>query len=145
MMKKLSILLLAIIAISCATKKRSNGCFFPAELSEKGQNSKIIEFKRIALMDTVTAVILGKIFYLKDSIPTTETEITLSSRRNKYKTSPDSLGQFKFSHIKSGDYTLRVWSRLCRELNVDTIKVLDGEVKKLVIGMGEMGQDDFSK
>lgn len=128
---------------SSTKKNTGNGCFFLSDLPEHGQDSKIVEFKRIAIMDTVTAVINGEIFSSAGKID--NQEILLTNKQNAYKVLSDSTGHFTFYHIQSGTYKLEVNVRLHRELKCDTLRVGTGDILNLIIAMGSMGKDDNPK
>jgi len=108
-----------------------------------GQNSKLIEFNRVAIIDTVTAIIEGKVLGFKDNELLPGTIIRLTNEDNKYETVSNIEGDFKFYHIQTGTYRLTADFIGHRQFVKDSLHLGTGDVLNLKIGMGSIGQDDF--
>lgn len=116
------IYLLVFVIISCSSSKNGNRC----------EHSKIVEFRRIAIMDTVTAIVEGKIFYLNDSSAIKKAAIELTNENHNYKIVSDTTGKFEFMHIAAGTYKI---STSYSELKGDTIRLGTGDKTELKIGI----------
>ena len=94
-------------------------------------------------MDTVTSILEGEIFGFKSNDTLPGARIELVNAENKFETESDRDGKFAFSHIESGKYILSTNYIGCRNLVSDSISLGSGNVVKVVIRMGETGQDDI--
>ncbi|MFH1003899.1 MAG: carboxypeptidase-like regulatory domain-containing protein [Bacteroidota bacterium] len=116
------IYLLVFGIISCSSSKNGNHC----------EHSKIVEFRRTAIMDTVTAIVEGKIFYLNDNSSINKATVELTNENYNYKTVSDTAGKFEFMHIAAGTYKV---STSYSELKGDTIHLGTGDKTELKIGI----------
>ncbi len=145
-MDRFMVLAISICFVGCSANKNNYRCALGAQNFPKfGQNSRVIEFKRIAIMDTITAVVEGKIVTINGSEPLPSAIVRLSNALNKWEVISDSLGQFKFYHISSGAYRLNSSNAGYRDLIKDSLYLGEGAVAQLIIGMGAIGQDDLKK
>lgn len=146
MRQQLNILAILFLTFGCSTTKTEYRCGLdPKNFPKHGHESRIIEFKRTAIMDTITAIIEGHIIALNDSGPLIAGAVQLTNEFNNYKVVSDTTGQFKFYHIPAGTYRLIATYVGYRQLASDSLHLGTGDITELIIGMGCLGQDDLKK
>ena len=139
-----NVLTILILIHGCTTTKTDYRCALdPENFPKYGQDSKVIEFKRTAIMDTITAIINGQITALADYEPLVAGNIELTNKFNNYQAISDTSGHFKFYHIAAGTYRLTAAYVGFRQLINDSIHLGSGDITTLKIGMGRKGQDDL--
>lgn len=131
-MKRLSYLL-AIIAINLSCNTKSND--INSRILPKGE-SRIIEFERIAIMDTVTAIINGQLVFIDNTENLKDGSIHLTNGMKIYKATSDSIGEFGFFHIAAGTYKLSASHVGYKELFEDSLHIGTGDIINLKIGLG---------
>jgi hypothetical protein len=96
--------------------------------------SRILEFKRTAMMDTITSVLHGQVISLcsKGAIPAI---VQLVNKNNTYNTTALSNGEFKFFHIQSGSYRVTATCPGYVNLKDSSIYLGTGDVSSLKIGL----------
>jgi hypothetical protein len=133
-----------LLCVGCLTQKAVYRCgLAPENFPKYGQDSKLIKFERIAIMDTITAVIEGEIVALIDQEPMVGGIIELSNEFYQYKETSNKAGEFTFYHISAGKYKLTVGYACFRTLVKDSLYLGSGDIAELKLGMGSIGQDDL--
>ncbi|GAB3202147.1 hypothetical protein GCM10027293_26880 [Pontibacter aydingkolensis] len=94
----------------------------------------ILERKEIGIMDTLTVNVFGKVFNPKIRIDLPHADVRLSNNQNLYTANCDKNGEFKFTHIPSGKYQIRV-SFIGYTGLTDSVEFKTGEIVELNIKM----------
>lgn len=95
--------------------------------------SRILSFRRVVMMDTVTAVLHGQAASLchKAALPAT---VQLVGPAN-FRTVADAAGKFRFMHIPAGAYLLSATCQGYGALAGDTIHLGSGDGSEVSIGL----------
>lgn len=95
---------------------------------------RILSFRRVAMMDTVTAVLHGQVASLcrKVALPAT---VQLAGPAS-FRTVADAAGKFQFMHIPAGTYRLSATCQGHGALTGDTIHLGFGAGSEISIGLG---------
>ena len=86
-------------------------------------------------MDTITAVIKGKIFNTSEMQQIANVELQLKRDTINYQTLTDSLGDFEFIHISAGKYLLNTKHLDYQSIENREIIVGSGTINKMVISL----------
>jgi hypothetical protein len=95
-------------------------------------------------MDTITVIINGKIMNSNHE-DLVAGSIELKNNNSLFKVNSDTLGKFQFSHIPAGKYSVSAQYVGHRPLENDSIVLVAGDIIKMEIEMGHVGQDDLKK
>src|ERR1035441_9739479 len=96
-----------LLVVSCTTTKTKYVCGTDINLYPKhGQDSKLIEFTKIASMDTIPSIVEGTIISFSDNEPLVFGIINLIDGVNNYEVISDSSGKFILRNIAPGNYKL---------------------------------------
>jgi hypothetical protein len=140
----LSILTVLVWVCGCTTSKTDSKCGLdPNNFPKQGQDSKVISFKRTAVLDTITVVIIGQITSITNNDTLPLGNIELINGAHSYKTTSDLNGQFTFHHIEAGTYKLAATYIGFRALKADSLHFESGDIVDITIGLGCLGQDDL--
>jgi hypothetical protein len=122
---------------SCAVLVLLGGCFgaHPALPTDSYQPSRILTLKRIAIMDTVTAVLDGQVVSLCNQQPL-PASVQLTSTGKIYRTTATPDGRFCFLHIPSGTYLITATHPAYGRLTADTVRLGTGDCSTIKIGLG---------
>ena len=116
-----------------------SGCNIKEKSSSKSDENKpcnqITEYKVISSMDTITAVIKGKIFNTSEMQQIANVELQLKRDTINYQTLTDSLGDFEFIHISAGKYLLNTKHLDYQSIENREIIVGSGTINKMVISL----------
>jgi hypothetical protein len=112
------------------------GCFGTrqAPLAATYQRSRTLAFKRIAIMDTVTAVLDGQVVDLCKQQPLPAT-VQLTSPGKIYRTVATPDGRFRFFHIPSSTYLITATCPAHSKLTADTVHLGTGDASTIKIGL----------
>ena len=127
LMRFVPVILSLVVFYSCSSAKNSK------ENIAITQQSKIVEFKRIAVMDTVTAIIDGRITSLCSG-KTLPAVVQLSNKNNAYQLTANLKGEFKLFHINAGQYKVTCTHSGYDSLK-DSINLGTGDVAEMKIGL----------
>jgi hypothetical protein len=113
------------------------GCFgaHPTTPAAAYQRSRILTFKRTAIMDTVTAVLDGQVASLCNQQPL-PASVQLTSPGKTYRTVATPDGRFRFFHISSSTYRITVAYPTYDKLAADTVHLGTGDASTIEIGLG---------
>ncbi|MHB1276884.1 MAG: carboxypeptidase-like regulatory domain-containing protein [Bacteroidia bacterium] len=138
------LLLTLLLFIACQSREKGFVCGSDLSLLPKhGINGKIIEFDRMAMMDTITTILTGTLLSIETQEALPGGEIELVKDSIKYSGVSDVKGQFGFKHIPSGSYQLRCRYAGYRAYTTDTLTLMSGGIYEISIGLGSKGQDDY--
>ncbi|HEY9049856.1 MAG TPA: carboxypeptidase-like regulatory domain-containing protein [Ohtaekwangia sp.] len=133
MQKVIIVLALAFCIVSCVSHKKNS--YDETEISnysDSTQNSRVLKFKYIAIMDTITAIVEGKVSGLDSDEAAT---VQLINSFNTYTQTSDTQGQFKFYHIAAGTYLLKATSNSYKPLTKEGLHLGTGDIAELHIAM----------
>lgn len=145
--KQWSLLVITVcLAYSCSFFNKKAQCATSLEIfPEYGEDSRLIELDRVAVIDTATVIIYGKVIELKANEPLPITNIRLINEDSKHEAVSDIDGKFEFYHIQKGIYKLTADYIGHRQFIMDSLNLETGNVINLKIGMGSIGRDDFNE
>ena len=93
-----------------------------------------LNFDVIAVMDTTTAIIRGKIIILPDEIEIPDATLELTNEANKFTSISLKNGTFLFSDIPPGKYLMRTDYPGLYSLR-DSIRINSGQIISMRVGM----------
>jgi hypothetical protein len=113
------------------------GCIgaHPTTPADPYQRSRILTFKRTAIMDTVTAVLDGQVVDLCNQQPL-PASVQLASPGKTYRTVATLDGRFCFLHIPSSTYRITATYPAYDKLAADTMHLGTGDASAIKIGLG---------
>jgi hypothetical protein len=112
------------------------GCFntSPAPSTSTTQHSQILEFRRTAIMDTITAILDGQIVdsFTQQPVPAT---VQLATATTTFQITTTLNGTFRFFHIPAGDYLLTVTYPACTKLTGAPVHLGAGNAMAITLGL----------
>ena len=128
-MRIFSIVIIFLLISGCNLKEKSS-----AKLIDNKPCTNITEFKVISSMDTITAVIRGKILNTSNMQQIVNVEIQLKNYSKNYQTLTDTNGHFEFMHISADKYLL----------NTKHLEYQSLENYEIIVGSGTIYKMDIS-
>ena len=124
---KINSTILLFFLVSCSSVYKTNS-------PETDLRSRILEFKKTAIMDTITVVINGQVSSLCTNIAV-HAVIQLTGKEQIYRAQSDKEGAFQFNHIQAGQYKISTSSVGHHKID-SLIQLGPGDVWHLKIVLG---------
>ncbi|RYD54012.1 MAG: hypothetical protein EOP56_19685 [Sphingobacteriales bacterium] len=132
LMRTYFIILSILFFGSCSISKTS---------SRPQPTSKILTLERTGIMDTITVVLSGHYIDIEDNKNVTDASIKLSRNETvAYVAFSNSLGNFKFNHIRAGRYQIEM-AALGYNTKDTTVTFATGEIWKLEVGLSKWSEE----
>jgi hypothetical protein len=109
--------------------------FYQEKLLPDSLTGQIIKYESIGIMDTITAILNGKVIDNESKISIENASISLMSGLVLTPNSTDKNGLFKFNHIHAGSYRIKIFAPDYNDFDMDTLNLGIGDIKELNIGM----------
>jgi Carboxypeptidase regulatory-like domain len=121
-----SLLLLSLLGGGCLPR--------PMPATKPDQRSQVLTFRRTAIMDTVTAILDGRVVGLCNQQPV-PAAVQLASATTTLQAVATPDGKFRFFHIPAGDYTLKVTCPTYTKLADAPVHLGTGDAAETTIGL----------
>jgi hypothetical protein len=128
-------LLLSWLLSACSDRQGPGGTTPPGASTSALGDSRVLSFRRTAVMDTVTAILEGKAVSLCSQHPVPAT-VHLVADKVSYQAVAAPDGTFRFFHVPAGNYMLTATHPAYRALAPYPVKLGTGNVAEVGLGVG---------